>query len=100
MNEIVPFSKSTTTSYDNDYYGKTNSAFAKLMITNSSVDSINLNLNTFIPINKFKRLLPHMEEKVARLKFRFRYHNGQLVDFNNQQFSFSLRFDCKFDCKY
>ena len=101
MNEIVPFSKSTTTSYDNDYYGKTNSAFAKLMISNNSTDSNNSNnSNTFIPIKKFKRILPHMEEKIARLKFRFRYHNGQLVDFNNQQFNFSLRFECRFDCKY
>ena len=97
MNEIVPFSKSTTTSYDNDYYGKTNSAFAKLMISNEPNST---NSNTFIPIQKFKRILPHMEEKIARLKFRFRYHNGQLVDFNNQQFNFSLRFECRFDCKY
>jgi hypothetical protein len=92
INEIAPFSKSTTSYFNNDYYGKVNSAFAKLILSNVS--------NTYIPIKKFKRILPHMEEKVARLKFRFRYHNGNLVDFINQNFNFSLRFECRFDCKY
>jgi hypothetical protein len=92
INEIAPFSKSTTSYFNNDYYGKVNSAFAKLILSNVS--------NTYIPIIKFKRVLPHMEEKVARLKFRFRYHNGNLVDFINQNFNFSLRFECRFDCKY
>ena len=92
INEIAPFSKSTTTYFNNDYYGKVNSAFAKLILSNVT--------NTYVPIKKFKRILPHMEEKIARLKFRFRYHNGNLVDFINQNFNFSLRFECRFDCKY
>lgn len=92
INEIAPFSKSTTSTFNNDYYGKVNSAFAKLILSNVT--------NTYVPIKKFKRVLPHMEEKIARLKFRFRYHNGNLVDFINQNFNFSLRFDCRFDCKY
>lgn len=92
INEIAPFSKSTTSYFNNDYYGKVNSAFAKLILSNVT--------NTYVPIKKFKRILPHMEEKIGRLKFRFRYHNGNLVDFIHQNFNFSLRFDCRFDCKY
>ncbi len=92
INEISPFSKSTTTYFNNDYHGKVNSAFAKLILSNIS--------NTYIPIQKFKKILPHMEEKVARLKFRFRYHNGNLVDFNRQNFNFSLRFEIRYDCKF
>lgn len=89
MNEITPFSISP---YYNDYSGKVNSAFAKLILSNVT--------NTYVPVTKFKRILPHIEEKIGSLKFRFRYHNGNLVDFLNQEFNFSLKMVCKFGCKY
>ena len=92
INENRPFSKSTTTYYNNDYNGTVNSAFAKLILSNVT--------NTYVPITKFKRILPHIEEKIGRLKFRFRYHNGNLVDFLKQNFNFSLKLVCRFDCKY
>lgn len=92
INENRPFSKSTTSYYNNDYNGIVNSAFAKLILSNVT--------NTYVPVCKFKRILPHMEEKIGRLKFRFRYHNGNLVDFLKQNFNFSLKLDCRFDCKY
>jgi hypothetical protein len=92
INEIIPFSKSTTTYYNNDYAGRVNSAFAKLILSNVT--------NTYVPVSKFKRVLPHIEEKIGRLKFIFRYHNGNLVDFLDQNFNFSLKMICKFDCKY
>ena len=92
INEINPFNKSTTNYYNNDYNGIVNSAFAKLNLSNLT--------HTCIEVSKFKRELPHIEEKIGRLKFRFRYHSGILVDFLNQNFSFSLKIVCKFDSKY
>jgi hypothetical protein len=92
INEITPFSKSTTSYHNNDYSGIVNSAFAKLILSNVT--------NTYIPVAKFKRTLPHIEEKIGKLKFRFRYHNGNLVDFLKQDFNFSLKMICRFDCKY
>ena len=29
-------------------------------------------------------------ERIARLKFKFRFHDGRLVDFRNLQFDFTL----------
>jgi hypothetical protein len=89
INENTPF---TISPYYNDYSGKVNSAFAKLILSNVT--------NTYVPVTKFKRILPHIEEKIGSFKFRFRYHNGNLVDFLNQEFNFSLKMICKFGCKF
>jgi hypothetical protein len=89
IDEITPFSIATTDFNGNDYTGSVNNSFAKLTLNSS---------NCYVPVKKFKRLLPHMVEKVGRLKFKFRYHNGILVDFNHQPFNFSLRFESRFIC--
>ena len=91
IDEALPFSKSTNNFYNNDFNGNVNNCFAKLVLSDTS--------KTYIPVDKFKRFLPHMVERILRLKFKFRYHNGMLVDFVNQPFNFSLKFHCKFDCK-
>jgi len=90
IDEINPFSISTTDFYNNDFNGNVNNSFAKLTLSNVS--------KCYVPVEKFKRVLPHIVEKIGRLKFRFRYHNGILVDFMHQQFNFSLKFECRFNC--
>lgn len=92
INEIFPYGINTSGTYNNDYNGIVNSAFAKLILSNVT--------NTYVPVEKFIRVLPHVEGKIGKLKFRFRYHNGNLVDFLNQNFNFSIKFVIKFDCKY
>lgn len=87
IDEIVPYSISTTTYFNNDYNGRVNNAFAKLQYTN----------NKYIPVNKFKRVLPHIEEKIRKLKFNFHYHNQLLVDFLNQDFDFSIKIIQKYN---
>ena len=89
IDEITPFSIATTDFNGNDYTGRVNNSFAKLTLNSSKY---------YVPVKKFKRLLPHVVEKVGRLKFKFRYHNGILVDFNHQPFNFSLRFESRFIC--
>ena len=90
IDEINPYSISTTDFYNNDFNGNVNNAFAKLILSNVS--------KCYIPVKKFKRILPHVVEKIGRLKFKFRYHNGLLVDFEHQPFNFSLKFECRFTC--
>jgi hypothetical protein len=90
IDEINPYSISTTDFYNNDFNGNVNNAFAKLILSNVS--------KCYIPVKKFKRILPHVVEKIGRLKFKFRYHNGILVDFEHQPFNFSLKFECRFTC--
>ena len=76
---------------DNNYFnGNVNNAFAKLILSSDT--------KNYIPVKKFKRILPHMVEKIGTLKFKFRYHNGILVDFNQQQFNFAIKFECRFTC--
>jgi hypothetical protein len=92
IDEIVPYAINTNGMYNNDYNGVVNSAFAKLILSEIT--------NSYTPVDKFIRILPHIEGKIAKLKFRFRYHNGNLVDFLNQNFDFSLKIVTRFDCKY
>jgi hypothetical protein len=89
IDEISPFSIATTDSYNGDFNGRVNNSFAKLVLSSVS--------NCYVPVKKFKRILPHMVEKIGRLKFKFRYHNGILVDFKDQPFDFSLKFECRFN---
>ena len=90
IDEINPYSISTTDFYNNDFNGRVNNSFAKLILSNIT--------KCYVPVDKFKRVLPHTVEKIGRLKFRFRYHNGILVDFMHQDFNFSLKFICNFIC--
>ena len=90
IDEINPYSVSTTDFYNNDFNGNVNNAFAKLTLSTVS--------KCYVPVKKFKRILPHIVEKIGRLKFKFRYHNGILVDFNHQPFNFAIKFECRFLC--
>jgi len=90
IDEITPYSVSTSDFYNNDFNGNVNNSFAKLTLSNVS--------KCYVPVKKFKRILPHIVEKIGRLKFKVRYHNGILVDFNHQPFNFSLKFECRFTC--
>jgi hypothetical protein len=89
IDEITPFSTATTDFYNGDFNGSVNNAFAKLALSTVS--------GCYVPVKKFKRVLPHAVEKVGRLKFKFRYHNGIPVDFKHQAFDFSLKFECRFN---
>jgi hypothetical protein len=89
--EMYPYNQSTRLMNGNNAYaGKVNSAFAKIPIqsnTEYSYDS-----RTF-----FTQNIVHYDppiERIARLKFRFRFHDGRLVDFQNYPFDFSIEFNC------
>jgi hypothetical protein len=85
--ELYPFSQSTNSVLNNDFGGKANSAFAKIMITttpfNESFESSNGFLNNMSFFN------PPME-RLSKLEFKFRYHNGRLVDFQKYPFHFTI----------
>ena len=67
-----------------------NSSFAKIPLLslpqNTDINSTNgqlLNSSQFTP----------PLERINRLKFKFRYHDGQLVDFKDSDLTFSLEFN-------
>ena len=88
--EMYPYNKSSCHIYDNNAYnGKVNSAFAKIPIKGDvrDQDSRNVYLQNIVEYD------PPIE-RIARLVFKFRFHDGRLVDFQNNNFDFTIEFNC------
>ena len=89
--ELVPGPLHTRSMYNNTYGGIVDSAFAKIPITATPLGEFNDSRNGFLQnITTFD--VP--EEKVSKLVFVFRYHDGRLVDFGNNRFNFTIEFNC------
>ena len=90
MDEIIPYSISTNSLYLNDYNGTVNSAFAKIPVISTPHSQF------FDSRNAFLQNVSHYNppiEKIKKLKFKFRYHDGRLVDFQNSNFNFTIAFN-------
>jgi len=85
--ELYPYNQSSRQTFDNNAYsGRVNSAFAKIPIrfhNENSYDSRTLFLQNIVQYD------PPIE-RIARLKFKFRFHDGRLVNFQNYPFDFTL----------
>jgi hypothetical protein len=86
--ELYPYTESNKNAYDNNAYsGKVNSAFAKIPLDFTlNQDSRNLLLINFVQYE------PPIE-RIAKLVFRFRFHDGLLVDFRGLEFNFTVEFN-------
>ena len=101
MDEIEPYSTQTSQFFNNDYNGKVNSAFAKIPM------NVAKHYNPFAQVfesrtgslTNISHYYPPIE-RISRLRFRFRYHDGRLVDFKCLPFSFSLEFNMLKDEQY
>lgn len=97
MDELYPYTESiidtnNKTNYNfSTYSGKVNSAFAKIPI-NAQYDKMFFDSRTLY-LNNFAHYEPPIE-RIAKLKFTFRFHDGRLVDFHDCQFDFTLEFNC------
>ena len=69
--------------------GKVNAAFAKIPLQGRF--GVSNDSRTYFLQNMVQYDPPI--ERIARLKFRFRFHDGRLVDFQNYNFDFSLEFN-------
>lgn len=89
MDELKLCPLNTNGSEHNTYAGYVNSAFAKIQITDSKsfYDTTDLNIQNFTYFD-----VP--EEKISKLHFKFRYHDGRLVNFARLPFNFTLEFNC------
>ena len=89
--ELVPNPLQTRSMYNNTYGGVVDSAFAKIPITATPLGEFNDSRNGYLQnVTTFD--VP--EEKVSKLVFVFRYHDGRLVDFGNNRFNFTIEFNC------
>ena len=90
MDEIEPYSENTAALYNNDYNGKVNSAFAKIPVQCTAFSQIYDSNQAFL--SNISHYRPPLE-RVSKLKFKFRYHDGRLVDFKWQPLSFVIEFN-------
>ena len=96
--EMQPYSEHTSSSRNNDYNGIVNAAFAKIPISSKPTKLVtmleyqygNEPPDTAEGVSSF---FPPLD-KVSKFKFKFRYHDGTLVDFGGQNFSFTIALFC------
>ncbi len=89
MAELSPYSERTNNMYNNDYNGRVNSAFAKIpMVTGSGTQVFDSRTRFLQNISQY---FPPID-KIKKLKFKFRYHDGRLVDFKDSEFNFTIAF--------
>ena len=98
MDEMQPYSEQTNNSRRNDYNGIVNSAFAKLPIIEKPTKIVSLAdfQYTNDPSDQFvgsASFFPPLD-KLSKLKFKFRYHDGVLVDFGGHNFNFTIVLYC------
>jgi hypothetical protein len=84
IDETSPFNISKFTLTTNETNGVVNSALAKLYVPPS-------NNSWFDKAPSYKFFMPPAE-RIRKLKLKFRYHNGELVDFNGLPYSILLEF--------
>lgn len=95
IDELKPYIHNSSSLCNYDYNGYINSAFAK--ITYKNLTNINNNNNNNQVTNW--ETIYHNDgiitfdsplERVTKLKFKFRMHNGNIVEFLNNEINFSL----------
>lgn len=91
IDELKPYVERTNNTYQNDYNGRVNSAFAKIPVTASGQSS-----QIFDSRNGFLQNVSQYHppiDKIKKAKFKFRYHDGRLVDFKDNNFNFTIAFN-------
>jgi hypothetical protein len=91
IDELKPYVERTNNTYNNDYNGRVNSAFAKIPVTAGGQSS-----QIFDSRNGFLQNVSQYHppiDKIKKAKFKFRYHDGRLVDFKDNNFNFTIAFN-------
>jgi len=91
IDELEPYSQNTMGLYNNDYAGKINGAFAKIPVNHANAFALYGDSKNFYLMNVTQFSPPI--NRITRLRFTFRYHDGRLVDFKWLPFNFSLEFN-------
>ena len=87
LDETSPWNLSEYTTHNNQTNGVVNSAFAKIPVPTTPISQWFDN-----DMGPYKYWNPPAE-RISKLKFRFRYHNGQICEFGQFQFTFMLEFN-------
>ena len=95
LSEIAPYAEATNNMYNNDYRGMIKNAFAKIPLTNDATTLITNSNN-----GSLAYMMSHFTtpiESIQKLLFRFRFHDGRLVDFKDTNFNLVIEFNCLLD---
>ena len=95
LSEISPYAEATNNMYNNDYRGMIKNAFAKIPLKNDSTTLLTNSSN-----GSLAYMMSHFTtpvESIQKLLFRFRFHDGRLVDFKDTNFNFVIEFNCLLD---
>jgi hypothetical protein len=87
MDEITPYTMRSNQLMSAKYCGKHNSSFAKIPRISISGNPVYVSKENFLT-NLFFSDPPL--ERVQKFQFKFRYHDGRIVDFGLTNFSFSI----------
>jgi len=87
IDETSPWNLSQYTTHNNQTNGVVNSSFAKIPVPTTPISQWFDN-----DMGPYKYWNPPAE-RLSKLKFKFRYHNNQLVDFGQFEHSFMLEFN-------
>ena len=90
MDEIEPYSENTGGWFNNDYAGKVNASFAKIPVRCTPYSQMFDSTRAFIA--NISHYHPPID-RINRLRFIFRYHDGRFVDFKCLPFTFTLEFN-------
>ena len=86
IDETSPYNLSKFTVQTNETNGVANAAFARIPIPATPLSQY------FDNEHEPRKFFLPPAERIRRLKIKFRYHNGQLVNFSNFDYSFMLEF--------
>jgi len=87
VDETVPWNISEFTVHNNKTNGIVNSCFAKIPVPSTPISQwFDKDANSY-------KFWNPPAERISKIKFRFRYHNGQLVSFGQFNYSFMLEFN-------
>jgi len=94
LDEMQPYSAHTSNSRNNDYNGVVNAAFAKIPLRTKPTKIVSALEYMYgdepqDTSQGFSTFFPPLD-KLSKLKFKFRYHDGTLVNFGGQNFSFTV----------
>lgn len=84
IDETSPYNLSNYTIHTNNTNGVVNSSFAKIPVSSTPIsqwfDSNSASYKYWNPV----------AERISKLKVKFRYHNGNLVEFGDFEYSFTI----------
>ena len=87
--ELNPFPNGSNNALSNNSNRSVNTAFAKIPMVNNSNPDSNV-AYTFEASGNEITFFESPLERIQNFRFKFRYHDGMLVDFDNQDINFSI----------